>query len=195
MKGYIYIAGRSADPALHDDLNDPIFGDTPTLGACMPNIRKSVEKGDYIFVVSGKCTSVQQYVVGGFEVEEKISALAAYERFPANRLVQAKNGNLVGNIVVTADGSRHPLDEHHSDDERAFEKRVQNYIIGKNPVVLDTPNEVERSRNESVSKLAEIIESPPSNRIIDLLGRWRKLDEVQVNEIVNWLTGIKTSSI
>ena len=193
MKGYIYIAGRGADPALRGDLNDPIFCDVPTLGACMPNIRRNVEIGDHIFVSSGKRQGVQQYVVGGFEVDEKIDALAAYSRFPDYRLEIDDSGKLTGNIIVDADGARSPLDEHHRDNEQAFERRVQNYIIGKNAVVMETPQEVERARSETLTNLAKIFDQPPANRVIDLLGRWRRLDAKQVSELIAWLQGIKSS--
>lgn len=194
MKGYIYIAGRGADPALRNDLNDPMFGEVPTLGACMPNIRRVVERGDHIFVVSGKTEGVQQYVVAGFEVDEKINALAAYSRFPENRITRAPDGNLTGNIIVNPDGSRSPLDEHDGDDDKAFERRIRNYIVGTHPVVMTSPDEVQRARDETMGKLAQVLQRPLSNRIIDLLGRWRRLDEGQVRELTSWLAGIKATT-
>src|ERR1700733_14571852 len=42
MKGYIYTMYAGADPAHDWTLNDPIFGNSPTLGACVPHIRKAV---------------------------------------------------------------------------------------------------------------------------------------------------------
>ena len=86
LKGYIYVSGTGTDPAERRNLNDPRFRKTPSLGACVPNIRRLVLPGDHIFVVSGMTPGVQQYVVGGFEVAEKISALAAYKRFPEAKL-------------------------------------------------------------------------------------------------------------
>ena len=194
MKGYIYVAGRGADPALNNDLNDPIFGEVPTLGACMPNVRRVVQKGDHVFVVSGKTEGVQQYVVGGFEVDEKISALAAYDRFPQNRIERRPDGHLVGNIVVNADGSRSQLDEHNGDDDQAFERRIHNYVVGTHPVAMTSAEEVQRSRDETMGRLAQVLQRPPSNRIIDLLGRWRRLDESQVRELITWLAGIKATT-
>ena len=127
------------------------------------------------------------------EVDEKIDALAAYSRFPDYRLEIDDNGKLTGNIIVDADGARSPLDEHHRDNEQAFERRVQNYIVGKNAVVMETPQEVERSRSETLTNLAKIFDQPPANRVIDLLGRWRRLDAKQVSELIAWLQGIKSS--
>ena len=194
MKGYIYVAGRGADPALRNDLNDPIFGEVPTLGACMPNIRRAVEKGDHIFVVSGKTKGVQQYVVGGLEVADKITALAAYDRFPQNRIRRGSDGHLVGNIIVNADGTRSSLDEHDKDNDQAFERRIRNYVVGSRSIVITSAEEVQRSRDETIGKLAQILQRPPSNRITDLLGRCRRLDEAQVRELISWLSGIKATT-
>src|ERR1700741_4700358 len=97
VKGYIYITGQGADPAAHQNLNDPLFAKVPTLGACMPNIRRVVQLGDYIFVVSGRISTVEQYVIGGMRVDEKIDALAAYRRFPENRLHVNDQGQVWGN--------------------------------------------------------------------------------------------------
>ncbi|WP_370155401.1 hypothetical protein [Ferrovibrio sp.] len=192
MKGYIYITGKGADPGLFNNLNDPIlFAKTPTLGACMPNIRRLVTKGDFVFVVSGKTARVQQYVVGGFKVNEKISALAAFRRFPENRLEMGENG-LQGNVVVDGAGKKHQLD-HHSPD--TFEKRIENYLVGTDGIALETPREVELGRQQTLSKLSQILNRPRGNRVIDVMSRWSKLDEKQVNDMLDWLRGIKTDSV
>ena len=81
MKGYIYITGTGADPGLYNNLDDPLFGDPPTLGACMTNLRQFVDIGDYLFVVSGRAPAGQQYIIGGMRVAEKIDALAAHDAF------------------------------------------------------------------------------------------------------------------
>ena len=188
MKGYIYISGRGADPDLKNNLNDPLFGPVPTLGACMPNIRGVVERGDFIFVVSGKTNGVQQYVVGGMQVEEKISALAAYDRFPENRIRTNEHGALVGNVIVNADGTRSNHDEHSVD---SFERRIQNYIVGANPIAITEPEEVERGRRETLERLAQVLDRPRANRVIDIMGRWRRLDEPQIQNMVEWLQSIK----
>ena len=189
MKGYIYITSNGTDPGLYNNLNDPLFGKVPTLGACMPNIRRLVTKGDYIFVVSGKAPGVQQYVVGGMRVEEKISALAAHARFPQNRLKLGSNG-LEGNIIVRADGTQHELDGHDAD---TFESRIENFIVGSHGISLSEPAEIERGRVETLGKLSEILHRPRANRVIDILGRWSRLEERQIADILDWLAGIKTS--
>lgn len=187
MKGYIYISGSGADPAARDNLNDPLFGRVPTLGACMPNVRRLVSLGDFIFVVSGKLQGLQQYVVGGMQVEEKISALTAYERFPENRLHVDADGRLRGNVIVTADGLQHPLDRH---DPKTFLNRVNEFIVGSNSVALHTEQEVAMGRDQTLGKLSQLI-GKRGNRVIDVMSRWSKLDEAQVRDLLNWLQRIK----
>lgn len=188
VKGYIYITGSGTDPAARKNLNDPLlFTRTPTLGACMPNIRRVVTAGDFIFVVSGKVPGVQQYVVGGMRVEEKISALAAYRRFPQNRLHLNADGIVWGNVIVNSKGAQHPLDHHSA---QTFSDRVKNFIVGSNPVALETENEVARGRNETLPKLSSLL-GKRGNRVIDVMSRWAKLDEAQVKDLISWLEGIK----
>jgi hypothetical protein len=153
----------------------------------MPNIRRFVRKGDQIFVVSGSAVGVQQYVVGTMEVADKITALEAYERFPQHRLRVDEHNRLVGNVIVNPDGTQHPLDRH---DQETFENRVKNYIVGTNAISLDSPDEVELGRRRSLVKLGDVF-GKRANRAIDIFGRWGKLDEEQVKDLVAWLEGIK----
>lgn len=187
MKGYIYITGTGADPAAHDNISDPSFGDVPTLGACMTNLREFVDVGDYLFVVSGKTKNLSQYVFGGMKVAEKIDHLAAYGRFPQNRLRRRDDGIVVGNVIVDERGKKHPLD-HHS--PKGFERRIKNFIVGSDPLAIQSSREVELARQQTLSKLADIV-GKSGNRPIDILGRHRKLNEDQVHEMIDWLRGIK----
>lgn len=186
-KGYAFVTSSGYDPELGKLIKDPYLGVTPSLGACMPHIRRQVVEGDYIFVVSGKLPGVPQFIVGGFEVAEKISALAAYRRFPEQRLQQRDDGQLVGNIIVNAWGKQHPLDDHTS-----FEKRIENYVVGRNPIALTEPHEIARGREETLSVLRNVLrKNGPSP--VRLLGRGgSKLDYQQVMEIRDWLLSIKS---
>lgn len=188
MKGYIYISSTNADPAKNRNLNDPIFRSPPTLGGCMPPMRRLVLPGDYVFVVSGTTKGVQQYVVGGFQVAEKINALAAYQRFPENRLRRNDEGKLVGNILIDEAGNQHPLDTHEPTN---FARRIENYLVGVKPLALETPAEVARGRSETLDRLSTILEKPRANRVIDVMGRWARLDEAQIEKTLDWLRGIK----
>ncbi len=138
-KGYIYVTSSGYDPERGDYVKDPYLGDTPSLGACMPHIRRQVERGDHLFVVSGKIPNLQQYVIGGFEVDEIIDSMEAYRRFPEQRLHRDEQGRVLGNIICDGQGNRHALDHHNPGDDEKFEARVQNYVIGKNALLVDGP--------------------------------------------------------
>lgn len=187
MKGYLYTMFAGADPGVGWRMTDPIFSKTPTLGACVPNIRRAVVPGDMIFTLSGRVTGVRQYVVGGFEVAEKISALAALARFPENKQHRLDDGSLSGNIIVNADGTRSSVDYHSS-----FEKRLDNYIVGARPVLLEKNTEIQQARDETLDALSDIF-GKKSSRLSDITGRWRRLDEVQIAKMLDWLNGIKAA--
>lgn len=186
-KGYIYTMFSRADPGKGWQMTDPVFGSTPTMGACMPNIRRAVSVGDHIFAISGSMQGTKQYVVGGFEVDEKINALAAYHRFPANRMRLRTDDTLAGNIIVDALGNHSDLD-YHSD----FEKRIENYIVGKDPIYLDSPDAIEKGREETVEFLQGLI-GKEGSKPAEILGRWRKLDDQQISELRSWLTSLSAS--
>ncbi len=185
MNGYIYTLYAGADPGHGWEMNDPIFGAKSTLGACVPNIRRSVREGDWVFVVSGRVRGERQFVVGGFKVNEKIDQLTAYNRFPENRLHRAANGQLLGNVIITADGKQHPEDTHQN-----FERRIENYIVGGEPVALASPAEMDRGRAETLAVLGRIF-GRDGNRVFDIIGRSRKMEQQQVEELRAWLEALK----
>jgi hypothetical protein len=154
----------------------------------MPNIRRQVSPGDHIFVVSGKIPSVQQTVMGGFEVAEKLESMhTAFDRFPALRLHRGEDGQLRGNIIVTAEGKQHPLDTHKSE---SFQGRIKNYIVGRAPVVLRTAAEIAQGRVETLPVLREVLGRDGRNPI-NVIGRWSKLEQDQILWIRDWLEGLK----
>ena len=185
MKGYIYTMFQGADPALGWKMTDPIYTKVPTLGSCVPNIRRVVEQGDYIFSISGRVKNINQYLVGCFAVDEKINQLAAYKKFPENRMKMNKDGGLTGNIIIDAKGNHLPIDYHAN-----HEKRIENYIIGKDPIIMQTEQEVERSRQETIYILNNIF-NKKEDAIHKIIGRWRKLDQSQINDLVGWMNNIK----
>lgn len=185
MKGYIYTMFSGADPAAGWEMTDPIYGKTPTLGSCVPNIRRVVEKGDFVFSISGRSKGVQQYVVGGFEVNEKINQLAAYQRFPQNRMNVNTEGKITGNIIIDEKGNHLPYDYHSN-----FKQRIDNYIIGCNPVIVEGDSEVERAREETINVLNSLF-SKKENSVHKIIGRWRKLDEKQIKDLLSWLEHLK----
>jgi len=183
----MYITSTGYDPEKGKSLNDPTFGPRPTLGACMTNIRSWVAPGDEIFFVSGKVPGVAQFVIGGFAVDEKINAMTAYRTLPHHRLRLNSKGKLVGNIIVDSTGQQHYLDTHES---ASFSSRIENYIIGRDPVVLTLPYEMQRGRDETPYFLRQLFRKNGANPI-DIMGRASKLDEQQLKEVREWLFLIK----
>jgi hypothetical protein len=188
IKGYIYTMFKGADPAEGFELTDPIFGKVPTMGACRPDIRRVVEPGDQIFVISGRTGSAQQYVVGGFAVGRKITQLAAYSQFPENRQRRDEDGTMHGNVIVLEDGSQNAVDYHSN-----FKNRVDNFIIGQDPIVLETPEEIERGRKETLATLKEIFHRD-GDTVYKVIGRGRRLSDGQVEQMRRWLSNIKNAS-
>lgn len=190
-KGYIFVSPRS-DPGMGKRLDDPIFGSVPTMGACRPDLRRLVRPGDYMFVISGKTKGVPQYIIGGFAVDEKISALAAYGRYPELRLQPLEGFGKVGNIIVDDQGEHHALDHH---PEHNFQRRIQNYLVGRDQVHLETPPEIELGRERSLAILREIFGKARASRVSDIVPRNRRLEIDQIDELVRALRAIKAEAI
>ena len=185
MKGYIYTMFAGADPGHGWTLTDPIFCEVPTLGACVPHIRRAVKEGDYIFAISGRVPGVRQFVVGGFKVAEKIDALAALDRFPEHKLHRAVDGSLRGNIIVEPDGTQSPLDYHPN-----FESRINNYIVGEDPLCLETEKQYDAARAETLKLLGELF-GRTGDRVFDIIGRYRRLDERQTERLTEWIKDLR----
>ncbi|WP_159660132.1 hypothetical protein [Alcanivorax xiamenensis] len=188
MKGYIYTMYKGADPGAGWKMSDPdIYSATPSLGACVPNVRRAVNEGDYIFIVSGRIASMRQFVVGGFQVAEKIDALSAFDRFPEKRLKRDdETGQILGNIIVDKYGNHSGLDDHKN-----FDRRVENYIVGRNPEAFKDALEIEVARDQSLGMLKKVFHVENANKMHDVIARWRKLDKEQVEVILAWIRKIK----
>lgn len=176
---------KGADPGNGWEMTDPIFTKVPTLGACMPNIRRVVTQGDFIFSISGKIPGANQYIVGGMKVDEKINALAAFQRFPENRMIQLEDGSLRGNIIVDNKGRHLPFDYHSN-----HEKRVENYIVGCEPIFLELPEQIQRAREETIPILNQIF-GTDEELLSKIVSRWRKLDKSQIADLLSWMKDIK----
>ncbi len=134
---------------------------------------------------------MKQYIVGGFEVAEKIHATEAYKRFPEQRLHLTEAGQLAGNVIIDARGQQHSLDKH---PVASFEDRLTNYIVGRNPIVMATPEEIARAREETIYVLRFIL-GKGGNCPINVIGRCSKLDAHQVLELRDWLLSLKSTSL
>jgi len=186
MKGYIYTMYAGADPGYGWSMNDPIFGPVPTLGACVPNIRRAVEKGDFVFVISGRIPGERQFVVGGFKVAQKISSLSAHRRFPENRLRLTPDGQVVGNVIVKSDGTQHALDTHSN-----FANRVENYLVGCDASYFETHTQYTAARSDTLGVLSDVF-NKEGQRVFDIIGRYRKMESNQVTQLLEWIQSIKS---
>jgi len=190
MVGKIFITRSGYDPELGKDVKDPYLGPYPTLGACRPDIREKLTEGDHVFVVSGKVSAAPQFVMGGFQVESKITAMAAYRLFPHLRLRQLAGGQVSGNIIVNSSGRQHRLDDHNS-----FERRISNYLVGRKGIRISNAYEVAIGRLETLEALQEILKKKGKTPF-ELLGRsGATLNETQVIRMREWLEQIKHQSV
>ena len=186
MSSYIFVSPGS-DPGAGLALVDPMLSSPkPTMGTCRPDLRRMVKPGDHIFVVSGsRGRTYRQYVIGGMQIDEKLEdQIEALRRLPENAL-SFEGRQKHGNIIALPDGTQHPRDRHSN-----FESRIKNYVLGKNPVVLETPREVELGRERSVDILSELFDRSGS-RIQQVMGRSRKLSDAQAERLRRALEDIK----
>jgi len=189
MTGKIFITRSGYDPQLGKHVKDPYLGPSPTLGACRPDIRRQLKIGDHIFVISGKIRHTNQFVMGGFEIESKIHALEAFDLFPKLRLRNLHDGQLTGNIIVSADGSQHELDNHS-----AFDRRIENYVIGTNLISLTSPEEIAEGRKQTLEALCDILHKKGESPIA-VVGRFgTQLSDIQVFQLREWLATVKRAS-
>jgi hypothetical protein len=188
----IFITSTGYDPEVGLHVKDPnLGGEQPTLGACRPDLRRKLKAGDYVFVISGKVPKLNQFIMGGFEVAEIITALDAYNRFPNLRLKHLPDGQIDGNIIVDAAGNQHMLDHH---DSRTFAHRIENYVVGKNPIVMSAPTEIEKCRAKTMEFLSRIF-GKSGDKPRDIIGRMSKMDAEQVRALLSMLEGLKIREI
>jgi hypothetical protein len=190
MIGKIFITRTGYDPLKGKHIKDPYLEGEPSLGACRPDIRKKLQVGDHVLTVSGKVPGVNQFVMSDFEVARKLHALDARKEYPQQRLRLRDDGQLTGNVIVTAGGKQHRLDGH---DPKTFSKRLPNYIVGCNALVLSTEEEVERGRAETMEALQEILKKKGKSPI-EVVGRWgTTITEEQIEQFRAWLRRLKAA--
>lgn len=188
MRGKIFVTSSGYDPEKGKQIKDPYLGQTPSLGACRPDIREILQKGDHIFVVSGKVPNINQVLVGGFEIEEKISAIEAYHRFPEQRLSRLPDGQVNGNVIVDANGNQHDLDHHNQ-----FRRRIENYVVGQNPIALATAEELAEGRRQTLEILREVFDIKGES-IREIMGRCRNLTEKQILKLRALMEAVKNTA-
>ena len=144
-----------------------------------------------MFVISGKLPNVRQFVMGGFEVAQKIEAVQAYEQFPDQRLRMRDDGQLAGNIIVDASGAQHELDTH---DPATFARRTANYIVGIDCISLVDPAEITLGREQTLDVLRELFKKNGGSPF-DIVGHYgSNLTEDQVIKLREWLLSLKKAA-
>ena len=140
-------------------------------------------------MISGKVPRVEQFVMAGFEIESKIDATEAYRLFPEQRLQVREDGQLTGNIIVDASGKQHALDDHKS-----FDRRIENYVVGKDLISLETLDEIATGRRQTIEALRDILHKR-GNSPFELVGRFgTQLTEEQIRQLRQWLAAIKKAA-
>lgn len=188
MIGKIFITRSGYDPKCGKHVKDPYLEGEPSLGACRPDLRRQLQVGDHIFTISGKVKGVEQFVMGGFEVARKIHASQAYKEFPERHLRLLPDGQVTGNVVIDAVGKQHALDGHKA---TTFDRRLSDYIVGKNPIVLTSDEEIQRGRKETLEVLQDILKKKGDSPK-EIVGRFgSSLTELQVLLLQEWLKKLK----
>lgn len=100
-------------------------------------------------------------------------------------MIKDEEGNLAGNIIVDANGNHLPYDYHDK-----FEKRLENYVIGRNALSFETLDEMSKAKNETIDILNEIFHKKEDS-VSKIIGRCRKLDESQIKDLLAWMNKIK----
>ena len=91
--------------------------------------------------------------MGGFEIAAKDRCPHRVPRISQNCGCScAPDGQLKGNIIVSADGKQLQLDNHNS-----FNERLKNYLGGTNLIALTTPPEIAKGRYEILEALCDIL--------------------------------------
>lgn len=188
MAGKIYITRNGYDPQKGGYIKDPYLEGQPTMGACRPDVRRSLGIGDTIFVVSGGVEEYKQFIIGCFDIQEKITMQEAYKLFPEQRLHRRDDGQLAGNIIIDGEGQQHKLDNHDN-----FSNRMSDYIIGTNEIILRSDSEIKAGREQTMDMLRGVLNKSGS-KPFDILGRAApRLSDKQVEDFKAWLQEIKNS--
>src|SRR5262249_33801489 len=116
------------------------------------------------------------------------SAREAYRRFPEQRLSLLPDGQVTGNVIVNAAGKQHKLDHH-----TLFDRRIENYVVGQNPIALLTPEEVAEGRQQTLEILREVFQKK-GNSVREIIGRCSNLTEKQILKLRALLDAVKNTA-
>ncbi len=98
------------------------------------------------------------------------------------------DGQVTGNVIVAADGTQHERDHHNQ-----FARRIQNYLVGTNPIALLTPEELDEGRRRTLEILGEVFQKK-GNSIREIIGRCRNLTDKQILKLRALLDAVKKTA-
>ena len=98
-----------------------------------------------------------------------------------------EDGSYRGNIIIDESGN-HLAHDYHAN----FERRLDNYILGKNPIVIDKSEEIEQARLETLEILKDVFKKDGES-VYKVIGRFRKMNEEQIEKLVGWMEKIKAN--
>jgi hypothetical protein len=192
MKGRIYISGafttvvRSKCKELGELDNDPHFWEPPpSWGICRPDIRETLEKGDFIFFVLPKKAELPQMIYGYMKIKEIITHAEAYHR---RELILKRMGNKNpnGNIIVDENGNYNRFDAGSHRD--SFAKIRKRYAIGyRTHSEFLSERKIRRLAPQLLPVLNRIF-GFDKDSIVGAVSRWgRALSSTQISELLEWL--------
>jgi hypothetical protein len=91
-------------------------------------------------------------------------------------------------VLVNAAGTQHELDHHKS-----FERRIENYVVGKNPIVLSTAAEVAEGRRQTLEILQDVFQKQGKTPRA-IIGRCSNLTEKQILKLRALLDAVKNTA-
>ena len=81
--------------------------------------------------------------------------------------------------------------DHH--EKETFGERIENYLVGTNPIALLTLEEIAEGREQTLDILREVFDMK-GDSIRDLMGRGRNMTEEQVLKLRALLEAVKKSA-
>lgn len=96
-----------------------------------------------------------------------------------------------GNVIVDGRGGQHALDTHSPAE---FSKRTANFVVGNEPIVLETPRQKALARKKTDAELSRLF-LVQGERPIEIMGRMKKLNEAQVEGLLIWLRAVRSGSL
>lgn len=194
MANWIYIAGvfNHLDNSQGQVLdNDPHIWTEPfTWGICRPDLRKFVERDNYVFFVLPKSSPHPQMIFAYIKIEEVISHVDAFKE-PKLKSKRMRNGaNPNGNILVHGNGCYNLVDGNAHRDR--FHQIKKQYAIGyvdqsKRVSIIN----IRRRSNYFLNFLNNLFHyhgNQRRNSVASIISRkGRKLSDDQVKKIIRWL--------